>query len=146
MVAPVAYDHGVVVAVEPLNRAECNVLTTVSECAGLVNEVRHPAIRLLVDAYHLMRDEDSYDDMVRHGDLLAHVHVATVPGRLAPGAEPCDLVRFFRALADAHYRGRVSIEANITDPLAELPVALAAMRGFVAIAMNNDERKATGAP
>lgn len=133
MVAPVAHDHGVVVVVEPLNTAECNVLTTVSECARLVNEVRHPALRLLVDAYHLMRDGDSYDDIARHGALLAHVHVATVPGRRAPGAEPCDLTRFFRGLTDAHYNGRISIEAGITDPLTELPVALAAMRRFVSL-------------
>jgi len=144
MVAPLAHDHGVVVVVEPLNTAECNVLTTVSECAGLVNEVRHPAIRLLVDAYHLMHDGDSYDDMVRHGHLLAHVHIATVPGRLVPGAEPCDLTRFFRGLADARYKGRVSIEAKITDPHTELPAALAALRGFVAGVMNKDSDKASG--
>ena len=144
MVAPLAHDHGVVVVVEPLNTADCNVLTTVAECARLVNEVRHPAIRLLVDAYHLMRDGDSYDDIVKHGDLLAHVHIATVPERLAPGAESCDWTRFFRALADAHYNGRISIEAKITDPLTELPVALATLRRLVAVTLNSHSHKATG--
>ena len=128
--APAACDHGVTVAVEPLNRAECNVLTTVDECATLVKEVAHPAIRLLVDAYHLMKDRDSYDDIVRHGDLLVHVHIATVPGRLAPDAEPCDFSRFFGALAKAHYTGRVSIEAKITNAEAELPEALTVMRKY----------------
>lgn len=134
MIAPGAHDHGVVVVVEPLNKADCNVLTTVSECAGLVNEVAHPAIRLLVDAYHHMRDGDSFEDIVRHGALLSHVHVATLPGRLPPGVEPCDLTRFFRALADAKYDGRVSIEAQIRNPPAELPLALATLRRYAAAA------------
>jgi sugar phosphate isomerase/epimerase len=91
-----------------------------------------------------MRDGDSYDDIVKHGDLLAHVHIATVPERLAPGAESCDWTRFFRALADAHYNGRISIEAKITDPLTELPVALATLRRLVAVTLNSHSHKATG--
>jgi sugar phosphate isomerase/epimerase len=141
MVAPLAHDHGITVVVEPLNTAECNVLTTVDECAKLVNEVAHPAIRLLVDAYHLMLDGDSYDDIVTHGDLLAHVHIATVPGRLAPGAEPCDFSRFFSALANASYAGRISIEGNITDPVTELHIALTVMREWAAAVIDNDSNK-----
>jgi len=133
MVAPIAHDHGVTVVVEPLNTTECNVLTTVDECATLVKEVGHSALRLLVDAYHLMRDGDSYDDIVKHGDLLAHVHIATVPNRRAPGSEACDFSRFFCALANASYAGRISIEGKITDPVAELPVALTVMREWTAL-------------
>ena len=62
-----------------------------------------------------------------HADILAHVHIATVPNRLAPGAEPCDFSPFFAALAEAHYTGRISIEGKIADPISELPVALATM-------------------
>ncbi len=67
--------------VEPLNRAECNVLTTLAECAALVEAAEHPAIRLMVDAYHLLRDGDALADIVTCGKLLAHAHIATVPGR-----------------------------------------------------------------
>ena len=128
MVAPIAHDHGVTVVIEPLNRAECNVLTAVSECAALVNEVAHPAIRLLVDAYHLMREGDSYASIVTHGKLLSHVHIATAQNRLAPGAEPCDFSQFFAALRKARYTGRISIEGNIPDPETALPDALILMR------------------
>jgi sugar phosphate isomerase/epimerase len=128
--APIAQRHGVTVVAEPLNLQECNVMNTVRECAALVREVAHPAFRLLVDAYHLMRDGDSYDDIVTYGGLLAHVHLATIPKRLAPGAEPCDLGPFFAALKKAGYKGRVSIEGTIPDPARELPVALALMKGL----------------
>ncbi len=128
MVGPLAHDHGIKVVVEPLNLAECNVLNTVDECAALVNEVAHPGIRLLVDAYHLMRDGDSYEYIVKHGELLGHMHIATIPNRQAPGAEPCDFAPFFRALAEAKYTGRVSFEGRLNDPQTELPVALQVMR------------------
>jgi len=132
MAAARARDHGITIVVEPLNQAECNVLTTIAECAALVEEADYPAIRLLVDAYHLMRDGDAFADIVTHGKLLAHTHIATVPGRLAPGAEPCDFSRFFRAMADAHYNGRISIEGKLANPAAELPAALATMRQLAA--------------
>jgi len=47
MLAPIAARNGVTIAVEPLNQAECNILTSVSECGQLVREIQHPAIRLL---------------------------------------------------------------------------------------------------
>lgn len=128
MVGPIAQAHGVTIAVEPLNKADCNVLNTVAECAGLVNEVDHPAIRLLVDAYHMMRDGDAVRSIEEHGHLLTHVHIATIPNRLAPAAEDCQFADFFGALAKAQYNGRVSIEAKINNPETELPAALLMMR------------------
>jgi sugar phosphate isomerase/epimerase len=129
MIAPIAQEHGVTVAVEPLNRKDCNILNTVSETAAVVQAVDHPAIRLLVDSYHLMLDHDRYDDIVKYGDLLAHAHIATVPNRLAPAAEDCDLSHFFAALKQANYQGRISIESNnIPNPATVLPSALKLMR------------------
>jgi len=127
MFAPIAQRHGVVVAMEPLNRQECNVLNTVGECAAMVREVAHPGLRLLVDAYHLLRDGDSCADIAANGDLLRHVHIATIPNRLAPGAEPCDFSPFFDALIKAGYNGRLSIEGNIPSPESVLPPALSLM-------------------
>jgi len=123
LVAGMAHDRGVTIVVEPLNRAECNVLTSVAECAALVRDVAHPGVRLLVDAYHFLRDGDAYDDIVAHGDLLAHVHIATTPNRLPPAAEPCDFGPFFNALHKAGYDGRVSIEGKINSPERELAAA-----------------------
>lgn len=130
MIAPIASDHGVTVAVEPLSRNDCNVLTSVAESAALVREVAHPSLRLLVDSYHMLRDDDPCEDIVANADLLCHVHVATVPKRLAPGAESCDLGPLFAALVEGGYDGRVSIEAKIEDPETDLPRALDVMRGL----------------
>jgi len=128
MLAPIAAEHGVTVAIEPLCRKECNVLNTVRECGEMAREVNHPAVRLLVDSYHLLIDRDSVEDIVTYGDLLVHVHVGTIPNRFAPGLEECDLQPFFNALAKAGYTGRVSVEARIPDPPNDLPKALSVMK------------------
>ena len=128
MAAPIALGHGVTVVIEPLNLAECNVLTTVGESAELVREVDHPALLLLTDAYHLLKDNDSVESVATNGEILAHVHIATSPTRQSPGGEECDFLPFFDALARARYTGRISIEGKIPDPPNDLPKALSLMK------------------
>jgi len=112
MIGPIAATHHVMVVVEPLNKRECNVLTTVGETGRYVMEVDHPHFRLLVDAYHWSRDHDSFDAIVQYGPLLRHVHIATTASRLPPGFEPCDFTDFVRALKRSGYDGSISIEAK----------------------------------
>ena len=126
--APLAQKHGVTIVVEPLNRRETNIINSVAEGAALVREVDHPAWRLLVDGYHWLLDNDRAEDIVANGALFGHVHVATAPNRLPPGAEPCDLQPFFNALARAGYGGRISFEGKLTEPAVTLPAALVLMR------------------
>lgn len=130
MLAPIAEAHGVTVVVEPLNQGECNVLTSVAESANLVNEVNHPALRLLVDGYHWLKDDGAVEAIVSNGPLLVHAHVATVPNRLPPGAEECDLETFFTALRNAGYDGCISFEGRCPEPEAQLPKALEVMKSL----------------
>ncbi len=130
MLAPIAARNDVTIAIEPLNLAECNILNTVAECAGIVRAVDHPGIQLLVDAYHLLRDGDSLEDVVANGELLVHAHIATIPNRLPPGMEPCDLGPFFAALRHGGYDGRISIEGKVNEDEAELRSALELMRSL----------------
>ncbi|MEZ4560207.1 MAG: TIM barrel protein [Caldilineaceae bacterium] len=67
LIGPLAVDHGVTIAVEPLNYAECNVLNTVAESAAYARDVDHPGVRLLVDAYHRARNEEPTDAIVAAG-------------------------------------------------------------------------------
>lgn len=134
MLAPLAQQHGVTVVVEPLNVTECNILTTVGESADLVRRVNHPALRLLVDAYHFAKDNDSLSDLAASASLLAHVHMATVPNRLAPGMEPCDFAPIFKVLRQGGYAGGVSFEGTAPGSPAELARAASIMRALVTAA------------
>ncbi len=125
LLGDVAGRHGVTIAVEPLNKGETNVWNAVKDCADYVRQVNHPHVRLLVDAYHWALEQDSVEDIVAAGPLLCHTHIATYKTRVAPGAEPCDFVPFFRALKDAGYDGRMSIECTWADLPAQAAGALA---------------------
>ncbi|MCX7047578.1 MAG: sugar phosphate isomerase/epimerase, partial [Candidatus Sumerlaeota bacterium] len=130
MIGPIAQANGVVMVVEPLNQAECNILTGVRECADLVRAANHPNVRLLVDAYHSMRENENPADILEAASLLAHVHIATCQSRRAPGIEECDFSAFFAALRKGGYDGRVSIECSWKEMPAEAAAALATMKSY----------------
>lgn len=115
MLAPIAADHGVTITVEPLNRGETNVLTSVSEGLQYVKEVNHPAFRLLVDAYHWAMEKEPVADILTAGPWLAHTHISTYANRLPPGAEACDFEPFATALKQTGYNQRLSVEASWKD-------------------------------
>ncbi len=125
---PLAQKHSVTIVVEPLNRAECNFINSLAEGANVVRAAAHPNVRLLADAYHMLRDGESYDEILKHGALLRHAHLAENSNRAAPGVNGEDFRPFFRALARVGYQGRVSIECSWKNFEVELPAALACLR------------------
>lgn len=128
--APLAQRHRVVLVVEPLNRAECNLVNTVLEGAVAVARVNHPAVRLLADFYHMLRNNESPDDLVKVGPWLAHAHIAEKAERTAPGVKGDDFRPFLAALRRARYSGALSLECKFgLDPRTEAESAFAFLRG-----------------
>ncbi len=112
LAAHIAAACGVTIVVEPLNKAECNVLTSVGESAKYVRKVGSPSFRLLVDAYHFMKDDNDFAALADAAPLLVHAHIATQPGRLPPGIEPTDFSKFFKTLKAGGFDGTISVEAK----------------------------------
>jgi sugar phosphate isomerase/epimerase len=124
---------GVAVVIEPLCRVECNVLNTVAEGAALARTIGRAGVANLADTYHMAQNGESVDEIAAHADVLAHVHTATAPRR-APGTDDTDFVAIFRALRQAGYDGRVSIECGWGDMATEAPGALTTLRAAHAAA------------
>jgi len=131
MVGSIAGEHGVTIAIEPLNHKECNIINSVTEGNALARQTDHPAVKLLVDAYHWAVDGGTTSELLEAGDLLVHVHIATLQNRRAPGIEDYDFQPFFDALTLTGYQDRVSIEGRIDDPQKELPGALTLMKEMI---------------
>ncbi len=127
-IAPLAAANGVTVVIEPLRKEECNVINSTAQGAAIARAVGEPSIRLLVDGYHWACENDTVEAIVANGDLLTHAHLATLPNRAAPGVEPYDFAPFFGALADAGYKGRISIEGRFDRTPEVLRKALEVMR------------------
>lgn len=123
-----AQKHGLAIAIEPLNRKECNFINSVAEGTSLAQELGHPAVGVLSDLYHVTEEGQSYDETRDALPWLRHVHVAG-QGRRAPIAADHEYLRgFFAVLKAAGYTGRVSIECGWQDLAAEVPVAVAVVR------------------
>lgn len=129
MAAEQAQACKIVIAIEPLNSAECNIINSVGEAVELAKRVDQPAVQVLSDLFHVARDGQSYVETALAGSRLVHVHIATPLQRHAPGPDDADFLReYFGALRQAGYDGRVSIEGGFTDFEAQSQVALAVMR------------------
>ncbi len=99
--------------VEPLNSIVDHpgyFLDSLPDALQLLEDVGHPAVRLLLDIYHMW---------VMHGDLMAvadaasataHVHAADVPGRGEPGSGVIPWQTLLTQLRDAGYQGAIGLE------------------------------------
>lgn len=129
MLGEAAGRHGVTVALEPLRRAETNVINTQMEGLRLVRAVNHPNFRLLCDYYHLIEEGGTPEDVEACGKALVHTHIANPDGRCAMSqTDKADYRAFFNALRCAGFDARMSFEGSVSDFEAELPGALAVMK------------------
>ncbi len=116
MVERHATDYGLTVALEPLCRSECNLLSTVSEATLLCSVLQLNHIKVLADTYHMAMEHEPLSSLVQAGALLQHVHAANALGRTFPRAgDGEDYKALFWALDEAGYAGRVSVEAAYDD-------------------------------
>lgn len=109
-----AGDHAaaadIVLAVEPLNRFESDVLCTTQQAMELLDAVGHPAVKMMLDTFHMHMEEASIAEAILlAGDRLAHFQ-ANENHRGFPGTGSTDWVGVFRALHEIGYAGPVSLE------------------------------------
>lgn len=100
----------VVLAVEPLNRFESDVLCTTQQAIELLDAVDHPAIQLMLDTFHMHMEEASIAEAIRLGGKRVVHFQANENHRGFPGTGATDWVEVFRALHDIGYGGPISLE------------------------------------
>lgn len=115
---------GVLLAVEPLNRFESDVLCTTQQAMELLDAVDHPAVKLMLDTFHMHMEESSLGEAIRlGGDRLVHFQ-ANENHRGFPGTGQTDWVEVCRALHDVDYKGPISLEPfRRTDDRFGVPFA-----------------------
>jgi sugar phosphate isomerase/epimerase len=108
---------GLVVAIEPLNRGECNIITSFGEGVALARNVDRPNIQVLADIYHLEVESEPVSAIREDAGRLAHVHLAD-SGRLYPGSGTYPLRELFATLHELGYSGRASVECRWGEDFA----------------------------
>lgn len=101
---------GVVLAVEPLNRFESDVLCTTQQAMELLDAVDHPSIKLMLDTFHMHMEESSIAEAILlAGSRIAHFQ-ANENHRGFPGTGCTNWIEVFRALHSVGYEGPISLE------------------------------------
>ncbi|MFN3407937.1 MAG: sugar phosphate isomerase/epimerase family protein [Limisphaerales bacterium] len=114
-VCAVAEDHGVRIAMEPLNRFETDFLNTVDQGLELIADTGSPALGLLLDTFHMNIEEKSLPGAIRKaGRHVFHLH-ACGSDRGTPGGDHTDWPGIRAALRDIRYDGDIVIESFTPD-------------------------------
>lgn len=110
-----AEERGIVLAIEPQNRFESNIINSVHDAVETAIRVGSPAVKVLCDTFHMNLEDPSLEDAVREaGEMLAHVHISD-SNRLIPGMGHINFPEFFEALKEVRYDGYITLEAVIKD-------------------------------
>ena len=108
---PVLAEHGVAVAIEPLNRFETYFLNTAADAKALCDQIGHPNVGVLFDTFHANIEEKDISAGYRTvGKHLKHVHTCE-NDRGIPGSGHVEWNAVFQALRDLKYDGWLTIES-----------------------------------
>jgi D-psicose/D-tagatose/L-ribulose 3-epimerase len=118
-----AATHGLMIALEPLNRFESDLINTADDVLKLIADINHDAAAVLLDGFHMAIEErDIEKAIVAVGKKLIHVQVSeNYRGTPGTGQTPWDA--FKRGLKAINYSGAVSIE-SFTPEIKELAGAV----------------------
>jgi len=120
---------GVRIVMEALNRYESHLLNTAAQSRAFVEELNHPAVGILLDAYHMNIEEASPAEAIRlAGDRLFLFHVAD-SNRAGLGRGHTDFHAQFAALRSIGYSGDVIVECTASGPDPFTPVKGEGWRG-----------------
>lgn len=133
-----AAEHGLRIVLEPLNRAETNLVHTIAEAVAFLDEHDLGDVDVVADLFHVQAESESFDVVRALAGRIGHVHVSDhdrQPPSDADGAWPWPA--FLAAVHDGGYRGAVSLECRWgEDPEPQMVAALALVRA----ATGNGER------
>lgn len=101
----------VVLCTEVVNRFESHFLNIATDAVRFIEDVGEPNVRVQLDTFHMIREEDSFADAVKIcGMQLGYVH-ACESQRGIPGTGLVPWEEFYRTLRSVGYNGWITIES-----------------------------------
>ncbi len=111
IVCEMAAAKGQLIALEPLNRFESDLVNTAEDVLRMVHDINHPAARVILDGFHMNIEERNVEEAIKIvGDKLIHVQVSE-NYRGTPGTGQTNWEAYRRGLEAIDYKGIVSIES-----------------------------------
>ena len=107
-----AKKHNQTIVLEPLNKAETNIFNTVQEGADFVRELNLDNFRLLADFYHVLKDGEGYDGILKNADIISHIHIANKERRFFTEKDSSLIDEIVFVLKEIGYSKAVSFEGE----------------------------------
>ncbi len=128
-VCKLADENGLMIALEPLNRFETDLVNTAEDVMLLVRDIDHPAAGVMLDGFHMAIEEKNLERaaIITAGKLI-HIQVSE-NHRGIPGTGQTDWEALKRGLSTIGYSGVVSIE-SFTPEIKELAGAVCIWRNL----------------
>lgn len=111
IVSDMAAQGGLQIAIEPLNRFESDLVNTAEDALRMVQDIGHPAARIMLDGFHMNIEEKDVEKAIKTvADKLVHLQVAE-NYRGTPGTGQTNWGAYRRGLEAIGYKGIVTIES-----------------------------------
>lgn len=118
-----AKEHGLSIALEPLNRFESDMINTAGDVMRFIKDVNHDSAKVLLDGFHMTIEEGDIAQAIKTvGDKLIHVQVSE-NHRGIPGTGLTPWNDFADGLRSIGYKGGIVIE-SFTPEIKELAGAV----------------------
>lgn len=117
-----AQRRGIILALENINQQRADVIVSTDDMLAMINKVSSPAIRPMLDTYHLhLEQEDPLQAIRRLGKDLAYIHFLdarlTNRSRQILGKGEIPLTSILALLVELGYNGWLCIEIWGDDPI-----------------------------
>ncbi|HOX83301.1 MAG TPA: sugar phosphate isomerase/epimerase family protein [Chryseolinea sp.] len=109
-IAMVGEKYNIILALENLNRTECNFINTLKEALEIVSAVDHDHLRLCADIYHMLKEDEEPEIIASAKKYIVYCEVAEKEGRTPPGVHQENFKPYLSALQKIGYNGNISIE------------------------------------
>ncbi len=127
-IAQLASEHGIILALESLNSTETNFITTLEEALSIVKAVNNKSLRLCVDVYHMLKENESPESIRKAKGYVVYCEVAEKNGRTPPGVQGEDFKPYFAALKQIGYHDKIMIECRWENVYTQAAPAFAYLR------------------
>lgn len=122
LVAPLAENYGITVAIEPLRPEECNAINTVADGIGIAEKVDSPYVKVLADVAHMFVQNEDLELLKEYKGRVVHAHTSNpnppsehnkkrIYPKAGDGFSQADFIEPLKAIGVEH----CSIEADVLD-------------------------------
>ncbi len=109
--APHAESRGVTILLEALPIGQCDVVQSLEEASGIVDEIGSPAIQTMFDVHNAVDEKEPHPTLIeRYYGQIRHIHVNELDGSHC-GAGDYNFRPIFETLRRLDYEGWISLEA-----------------------------------